>query len=284
MGIGGSSRTWVCASKEAGGKVEKMENLVATYERRIHASIERVWENVYDWEHLPWLHSETFSGIRLMAEDSTGWHAFVTLGHGDEATELEIKLTADKKAGRYVTATVSGDGAGTDIVTTLVAVAPDQTDVRVEFCVPGVSDEDREFIGQVYVDTYAKLWDEDQAMMTERQEFLDRRAVKSDIESKERLELGSLEALHSALPLVVEFDDRTVRVVETDAGLAVHDTTCPHMGGPLGEAETVANCVRCPWHGYEFDLATGKTSDGKWRLRNSATVAIESGIVVISKS
>ena len=39
---------------------------VAVYERTIRASLERVWENVLDWEHLPWLHRRTFGHIRLL--------------------------------------------------------------------------------------------------------------------------------------------------------------------------------------------------------------------------
>ena len=34
---------------------------VAVYRRRIGASLERVWENVRDWEHLPWLHRQSFA-------------------------------------------------------------------------------------------------------------------------------------------------------------------------------------------------------------------------------
>jgi hypothetical protein len=30
--------------------------LAATYKREVHAGIERIWENVLDWEHLPALH------------------------------------------------------------------------------------------------------------------------------------------------------------------------------------------------------------------------------------
>jgi hypothetical protein len=39
---------------------------VATYERTVRASLDHVRENVLDWEHLPWLHPETFSHVRLL--------------------------------------------------------------------------------------------------------------------------------------------------------------------------------------------------------------------------
>jgi hypothetical protein len=48
---------------------------VATYRRTIGASAERVWENVLDWEHLPWLHSGSFSDIVCNGAGEWGWRA-----------------------------------------------------------------------------------------------------------------------------------------------------------------------------------------------------------------
>ncbi|TMP97098.1 MAG: hypothetical protein E6L09_13880 [Verrucomicrobia bacterium] len=31
----------------------------------MRASLERIWENVRDWEHLPWLHRRSFLDIQL---------------------------------------------------------------------------------------------------------------------------------------------------------------------------------------------------------------------------
>ena len=45
---------------------------VAVYRRTIAASLERVRENVHDWEHLPWLHRESFSSI-----DSGAWPSWM---------------------------------------------------------------------------------------------------------------------------------------------------------------------------------------------------------------
>ena len=46
---------------------------VATYDRTVRASLDRVRENVLDWEHLPWLHPETFSLVRLLDRRRDGF-------------------------------------------------------------------------------------------------------------------------------------------------------------------------------------------------------------------
>src|SRR2546430_9288041 len=34
--------------------------------------------------------------------------------------------------------------------------------------------------------------------------------------------------------------------------------TCLHRGGPLGEGQMEGSVVTCPWHGWQFDVITGK--------------------------
>ena len=38
---------------------------------------------------------------------------------------------------------------------------------------------------------------------------------------------------------------------------AIHNT-CLHRGGPLGQGELEGTVVTCPWHGWQFDVTTGK--------------------------
>jgi hypothetical protein len=46
---------------------------VATCERTINASLERVWENVKDWAYLPHLHADNFNYSELDEADTWGW-------------------------------------------------------------------------------------------------------------------------------------------------------------------------------------------------------------------
>lgn len=38
---------------------------------------------------------------------------------------------------------------------------------------------------------------------------------------------------------------------------AIHNA-CLHKGGPLGEGELDGNVVTCPWHGWKYDVTTGR--------------------------
>jgi nitrite reductase (NADH) small subunit len=36
------------------------------------------------------------------------------------------------------------------------------------------------------------------------------------------------------------------------------NNTCLHRGGPLGSGELNGKVVTCPWHGWQYDVSTGK--------------------------
>jgi len=37
--------------------------------------------------------------------------------------------------------------------------------------------------------------------------------------------------------------------------------TCPHMGGDLGEGYLSGDVVTCPWHGWRFNVKTGRNPE-----------------------
>jgi nitrite reductase/ring-hydroxylating ferredoxin subunit len=38
------------------------------------------------------------------------------------------------------------------------------------------------------------------------------------------------------------------------------NSVCVHEGGPLGEGELEGQVVTCPWHGWQYDVTTGKVT------------------------
>ena len=147
--------------------------LVATYRRTIGASLARIWENVLDWEHLPWLHSRSFLGIRLLEQSPEAWRARVTLPPADAPREVGIEVRLDRPNLRYWSRTLEGQGAGTEVLTCLEPLDERTTGITVEFWVPGIKPAQAEAVGTVYLRLYTRLWDEDERMMRRRQALLD---------------------------------------------------------------------------------------------------------------
>jgi nitrite reductase/ring-hydroxylating ferredoxin subunit len=265
---------------------EAQGDVVAVYERTIRASLERVWENVLDWEHLPWLHKDSFRDITLRSADRDGWHADAVLADG---SATEVRVTLERAAMRYTTSTISGVGAGTDIVTRLTPVGERSTGIRVEFHVPGIEDaQTRAFVGDVYLKLYETLWDEDERMMGERQQQLDaRKEVGREIQAEGRrqvaMALGREADVRARVPFVVDWSGGEFRIVEVDGALLAHSTVCPHLLGPLADAPVEGGAVTCPWHGYRFDLRSGKACDGRgFRLARAPRVRVdEAGNVLL---
>jgi len=56
----------------------------------------------------------------------------------------------------------------------------------------------------------------------------------------------------------VEIGGQTVAIFNVGGVFYAVNNTCPHRGGPLGEGAMVDKVVTCPWHGWAFDVTTGK--------------------------
>jgi nitrite reductase/ring-hydroxylating ferredoxin subunit len=52
--------------------------------------------------------------------------------------------------------------------------------------------------------------------------------------------------------------ERIVALFNVDGTFHALDGVCPHQGGPLGKGALAGSIVTCPWHGWQFDVATGR--------------------------
>lgn len=243
---------------------------VATYRREVLVSEDRVWENVRDWEHLPWLHNQSFRALEHIESGDWGWRVELSLAAPD-ASKISLELVIDAARSRYVSRTLTGVGEGTEIWTTVEPIDACRTDIEVEFHLPGVRPERVATLGAAYTTLYTRLWDEDEQMMTLRESRLASLTIPSDA----ILELGTEAELRETVPLEVEFGGRPYRVVILDGRLVVYCSICPHMLGPLGTPDR-AGRIRCPWHGHRFDLHSGRSCDGhKARLLTAPRLAID---------
>jgi nitrite reductase/ring-hydroxylating ferredoxin subunit len=248
--------------------------LAATYSREVRAGIERIWENVLDWEHLPALHESYFNHVALIEIDSSGWRVELTKTPGAADRRMLLELEIDRAKARYRVRILAGDGMGTEICTLLEACGPQRTAIEVRFYLPERQPERLAALGEKYRASYARLWDQDEAMMVRREALLARLRMRSR-GSGASLRLGLLSELR--LPLLVELDGEPLRILELEGGeLVAHSTICPHWLGPLDEAAPENGVLRCPWHGYRFDLRTGASADGRGcRLAPAPSVVVD---------
>lgn len=250
---------------------------VGTYRRVLPVSLTRMYENALDWEHLPHVHSSSFSSIDALEVGPWGWRARTVAADGEESI---IELRLDRACRRWITRTLEGRNQGAEIWTHAFAVEPVRVDIVVDFFVPGVAPEHRQKVGKVYAGLYARLYDEDVAMMVERQRQLDRRIERAEAAGREVV-LGPRADL--TLPSPVEVGGRSFVVNESEGELVVYPALCPHQLGPLGDAELSDGAVTCPWHGYRFDVRSGDCLTGQTcRFAEVPVIDEREGKVVIS--
>lgn len=218
---------------------------VSVYKRTIRANLDRVWENVLDWEHLPWLHESSFDYIELDEAGEWGWRAWSNAEHSEY-----IELCIDRGNSRYVARTYKVDTQLSEIWTELEGHG-ETTKIQVSFLLANIRDEGKEKIGKLMLDAYTQLWNEDEVMMMQRQIRLDEPIVTDSI-----LDLGP--ARNLKLPMTVKFSNKNWRILDIDGELFVHAADCPHLRGPLGDAVQKDSEIMCPWHGYRFSVESGE--------------------------
>jgi nitrite reductase/ring-hydroxylating ferredoxin subunit len=244
-----------------------------TYVRNVAASLARIRENVLDWEHLPALHASSFGSCELVDEDSDGWRIRLTARGGGPAQILKLFIAADTSHYRVVTQ--AGPGATSEIRVDVTVTGPHACHVCVEYHVPVTDPAVLAMIGQGFVAIYELLWDEDEAMMQAREAALAPRPRAPD-----RIDLGPENAL--ALPLDFDLGAGRFRLIRHAGALMAHSRICPHWLGDIKGEPDGDGCLTCPWHGYRFDAATGRSADGRaLRLAPAPRLTRENGSVIV---
>ena len=70
--------------------------------------------------------------------------------------------------------------------------------------------------------------------------------------------VGKTSELGQGQSKTVEVGGVPVAVFNVGGKYYAIEDTCSHVGGPLSEGELDGTTVTFPWHGAQFDLATGK--------------------------
>ncbi len=55
-----------------------------------------------------------------------------------------------------------------------------------------------------------------------------------------------------------QIDGHNIAIANYGGKFFAINNICLHRGGPLGQGEMEGNCVICPWHGWRYNVTTGK--------------------------
>ena len=72
-----------------------------------------------------------------------------------------------------------------------------------------------------------------------------------------------------------------VAVFRHDGCVSAISNLCRHQNGPLGEGKVIDGCVTCPWHGYQYDPASGRPPTPFSEKVPTFDVRVERGRVLV---
>jgi hypothetical protein len=154
-------------------------HLASVYRREAGASVERILENVYDWEHLPALHDVYFTAVECLDAGDWGWRVRLSRPPSTPEREQVLRLFVDRANNRYTALTEAGIGQGTRFWVQLTPLEAHRTAIEVRYYLPEARPEKLELLGAKYIASCERLWSEDEEMMRHREMALARARARA---------------------------------------------------------------------------------------------------------
>jgi nitrite reductase (NADH) small subunit len=95
------------------------------------------------------------------------------------------------------------------------------------------------------------------------------------------VKMATLEELPIGAAKEVEFEGRVYALFNVEGEISAIDGICPHQGGPLADGPLDGCMVTCSWHGWQFDVKSGKTPLGPKIKQAVYTVSIQGQDVMV---
>ncbi len=91
----------------------------------------------------------------------------------------------------------------------------------------------------------------------------------------------SLAELAKTAALAVDAGELRLALFLHEGRVFALSETCPHRGGPLHAGQVTRGVVRCPWHLWQFDLASGCSPVNPHSSVPTYPVRVENGTVFV---
>ena len=183
--------------------------LLGTDHHEVPVSLERILENLMDWEHHPFVHPQAFTSSELL-DGGPGWYR-VRLGNapatsGTANDALIVLQHRESGHARWIIMLEEGPQAGYLTYTKARRLGPDRIATEIDFYVP---DKPRNAAVQravlgFYKKQYAGFYLQDTKMMSERQQALDAHA-HGRTEVGADGSIGPVEAVRRRAPFALWF-------------------------------------------------------------------------------
>ncbi|TWU33372.1 Rieske (2Fe-2S) protein [Novipirellula artificiosorum] len=100
-------------------------------------------------------------------------------------------------------------------------------------------------------------------------------------EASRWIDVGSSNDLSESQAVEVVAEDQVIAIFRQRGQLYAIDGVCAHQGGPIATGEVHDGCVTCPWHGWQYELATGIQTINKKPLQRVFQVRERDGRIEI---
>src|SRR5215472_8390186 len=96
------------------------------------------------------------------------------------------------------------------------------------------------------------------------------------------VKMATLDELPPGAAKEVEHEGRVYALFNVGGTILAIDGICPHQGGPLAEGDVAGTIVTCPWHGWQFDLKSGRMPSGSRVKQEVFEVKVEGESVLVA--
>ncbi|MEZ4216628.1 MAG: ferric reductase-like transmembrane domain-containing protein [Myxococcota bacterium] len=94
-----------------------------------------------------------------------------------------------------------------------------------------------------------------------------------------RVRVGHVDDIPEGRARVVPIGGERVAIFRYDGLVSAVSNVCAHQNGPLGEGAVIDGCITCPWHGFQYDPASGRAPAPFDERIATYGVVVEDGVV-----
>ncbi len=94
--------------------------------------------------------------------------------------------------------------------------------------------------------------------------------------------VGRVEEIPPGTIRALEVDEHEIAIANVGGEFYATQGHCLHLSGPLGEGRLEGKTLSCPWHGWQYDVTTGKNEFDHAIQLQRFEVKVEGGEVKVA--